>query len=55
MLALKMRMRADSTLDAAVERINALEKRIKAKFPKSPGASSSPTSPIGMGTFLICC
>jgi cation diffusion facilitator family transporter len=34
MLALKIRMRAGLTLDAAVAAINALEKRIKAKFPE---------------------
>jgi len=34
MLALKVRMRAGMTLDAAVASINALEKRIKAKFPE---------------------
>ena len=34
MLALKVRMRAGLTLDAAVEAINALEKRIKTKFPE---------------------
>ena len=34
MLALKVRMRDGLTLDAAVDSINALEKRIKAKFPE---------------------
>jgi len=34
MLALKIRMRAGLTLDAAVEAINELEKRIKTKFPE---------------------
>jgi cation diffusion facilitator family transporter len=34
MLALKVRMRAGLTLDAAVECINALERRIKTKFPE---------------------
>ena len=34
MLALKVRMRAGLTLDAAVDCINALEKRIKTKFPE---------------------
>jgi cation diffusion facilitator family transporter len=34
MLALKVRMRAGMSLDAAVTSINALEKRIKAKFPE---------------------
>jgi cation diffusion facilitator family transporter len=34
MLALKVRMRPGLTLEAAVERLNALEKRIKAKFPE---------------------
>jgi cation diffusion facilitator family transporter len=34
MLALKVRMRSGMTLDAAVDAINALEKRIKAKFPE---------------------
>ena len=34
MLALKLRMRSGLTLEAAVEAINSLEKRIKAKFPE---------------------
>jgi hypothetical protein len=34
MLAIKVRMRAGISLDAAIERINALEVRIKAKFPE---------------------
>jgi cation diffusion facilitator family transporter len=34
MLALKVRMRAGLTLDAAVESINALERQIKARFPE---------------------
>jgi cation diffusion facilitator family transporter len=34
MLALKVRMRAGMTLDAAVDSLNALEKRIKTKFPE---------------------
>jgi divalent metal cation (Fe/Co/Zn/Cd) transporter len=34
MLAVKVRMRAGLTLDAAVASINSLEKRIKAKFPE---------------------
>jgi cation diffusion facilitator family transporter len=34
MLALKIRMRAGLSLDAAVESINSLEKRIKTKFPE---------------------
>jgi cation diffusion facilitator family transporter len=34
MLAIKVRMRAGLTLDAAVGSLNALEKRIKAKFPE---------------------
>ena len=34
MLALKVRMRADLTLEAAVACLNALEKRIKTKFPE---------------------
>jgi cation diffusion facilitator family transporter len=34
MLALKVRMRADLTLDAAVGCLNALERRIKEKFPE---------------------
>jgi hypothetical protein len=34
MLALKIRMRSGLTLDAAVSAINALEVRIKAKFPE---------------------
>jgi cation diffusion facilitator family transporter len=34
MLALKVRMRAGLTLEAAVECLNALEQRIKAKFPE---------------------
>ena len=34
MLALKVRMRSGLTLDAAVDCINALERRIKAKFPE---------------------
>jgi len=34
MLALKIRMRAGLTLDAAVEAINSLERSIKAKFPE---------------------
>ena len=34
MLAIKVRMRAGLTLDAAVASLNALEKRIKAKFPE---------------------
>jgi cation diffusion facilitator family transporter len=34
MLALKVKMRSDLTLDAAVECLNALERRIKSKFPE---------------------
>ncbi len=34
MLALKVRMKAGLTLETAVETINALERRIKAKFPE---------------------
>jgi cation diffusion facilitator family transporter len=34
MLALKVKMRSGLTLDAAVETLNALERRIKAKFPE---------------------
>jgi cation diffusion facilitator family transporter len=34
MLALKVRMRAGLTLESAVESLNALERRIKAKFPE---------------------
>jgi len=34
MLALKVRMRAGLTLDAAVESLNALERQIKSKFPE---------------------
>ena len=34
MLALKVRMRSGLTLDAAVDSLNALERRIKAKFPE---------------------
>jgi len=34
MLALKIRMRSGMSLDVAVDAINALEKRIKAKFPE---------------------
>jgi len=34
MLAIKVRMRAGLTLEAAVGSLNALEKRIKAKFPE---------------------
>jgi cation diffusion facilitator family transporter len=34
MLAVKVRMRAGLTLDAAVESLNALERQIKAKFPE---------------------
>jgi cation diffusion facilitator family transporter len=34
MLAIKVRMRAGLSLDTAIERINALEVRIKAKFPE---------------------
>ena len=34
MLAIKVRMRAGLSLDTAIERINALEVRIKTKFPE---------------------
>ena len=34
MLALKVKMRSGLTLDAAIETLNALERRIKAKFPE---------------------
>jgi hypothetical protein len=34
MLAIKVRMRAGLSLNAAVASLNALEKRIKAKFPE---------------------
>jgi hypothetical protein len=34
MLAIKVRMRAGLSLDTAIERLNALERRIKAKFPE---------------------
>ena len=34
MLAAKIRMRPDLNIDAAVERINALERRIKERFPE---------------------
>jgi divalent metal cation (Fe/Co/Zn/Cd) transporter len=34
MLALKVKMRSGLTLDSAVETLNALERRIKARFPE---------------------
>ena len=49
MLALKVACAPGCTLDAAVETLNALERRIKAKFPEVRGASSSPTSPTKWG------